>query len=133
MGVNYLLSQPISNNQKIILVNPLVKKRKLINLFIRDIKFLLKEGTYWNRIVPISSWFFAIRRVIQLIKVSVLENLLKLPKENVVIIRGIRDKYFCDLENVELIKREGFTLFEVDAGHNWNENIARKVKEVIYE
>jgi len=130
-GVNYLLSQNISNNQKIILINPLVKKRKFISLVIRDIEFFIAEGMKKAKIIPLSSWFYASKKVLRLLRINVLENLQKLPKENIVIIRGVKDYYFCDSENAELIKKEGFALFEVDAAHNWNQNIANKVEEII--
>jgi len=130
-GVNYLLSQKISNNQKIILINPLVKRRNFISLMIRDIKFFMAEGIEKGKIIPLSNWFYASKKVLKLLRINVLENLRKLPKENVIIIRGTKDYYFCDSENADLIKNEGFTLFEVDAKHNWNKNIAKKVQEII--
>ncbi len=130
-GVNYLFSQKISNNQKIILINPLIKKRNFISLMIRDIKFFIAEGIEKDKIIPLSNWFYASKKVLRLLKINVLENIQKLPKENLVIIRGVKDYYFCDSENADLIKSEGFTLFEVDARHNWNQNIAQKVQEII--
>ena len=130
-GVNYLLTQQILSNQKIILINPLVKRRNWLSLLIRDIRFFIAEGIEKNKIIPLSSWFYASKKVIRLLKINVLENLRKLPKENVVIIRGTKDYYFCDSENADLIKNDGFTLFEVDAKHNWNQNIAEMVKKII--
>ena len=131
-GVNYLFTQPILNNQKIILINPLVKKINLISLLIRDVRFFIAEGIDRNKIIPLSSWIFASIKVLRLLKINVLENLRKLPKENVVIIRGTKDYYFCDSENANLIKNEGFILYEVDAGHNWNKNIAEVVNTLIH-
>ncbi len=130
-GVNYLLSKPISNKQKIILINPLITKRSLFNIFIRDIHFFINEGIDKNIIVPISNWPFAFMEVLRLLKINVLEELRKIPKENVFIIRGLRDNYFCNKENADLAIKEGFTLFEVEAKHNWNQKIAEKVKEII--
>lgn len=130
-GVNYLFSQPIPSNQKIILINPLVKKINFISLLIRDVRFFIAEGIDRNKIIPLSSWIFASIKVLRLLKINVLEEIKKLPKENVMIIRGIKDYYFCDSENADLIKNEGFTLYEVDAGHNWNKNIAEMVNSLI--
>lgn len=130
-GVNYLFSQSISNNQKIILINPLVKRRNWLSLLIRDIKFFIAEGIDKDKIIPLSSWFYALIKVLKLLRINVLENLQKLSKENVIIIKGTKDYYFCDSENVDLIKSEGFTLFEVDAKHNWNQNIAEMVNKII--
>ena len=76
-GVNYLLSQNISNNQKIILINPLVKKRKFISLVIRDIEFFIAEGMKKVKIIPLSSWFYAFKKILRLLRINVLENLQK--------------------------------------------------------
>lgn len=130
-GVNYLLSQSISNNQKIILINPLVKKRNFLSLFIRDVRFFVSEGIDKDKLIPLSDWIYASFKVLKLLRIDVLRELQKLPKGNIVIIRGTKDHYFCDSENADLIKREGFTFYEVDAKHNWNEKIADKIKEII--
>lgn len=92
----------------------------------------LKKKLDKDKIIPLSSWFYASIKVLKLLRINVLENLRKLPKENVVIIRGTKDYYFCDSENADLIKSEGFILFEVDAKHNWNQNIAEMVNKIIY-
>ena len=131
-GVNYLFSKPIPGKQKIILINPLVKKRNIFSIFFRDIYFFIDEGISKCKIIPISNWLFAFIKIIKLlITVNVLEELKKIPKENIFIIRGLKDNYFCDKENAELIRKEGFTLFEVEAKHNWNQSISNKVQEII--
>ncbi len=130
-GVNYLLTQPISSSQKLILINPLLKKRNYFSLLIRDIRFFMSEGIEKDKLIPLSSWIYAAIKVLQMLRVNVLTGLQKLPKENIVIIRGIHDNYFCDSENAALARKKGFTIYEVDAKHNWNQNIANKVKEII--
>jgi hypothetical protein len=129
-GAAYFLTRPELHGKKVIFINPLVKKRSWFSLFVRDIKFFIYEGIGKN-IIPYSSYPYAAIQVLKLLKVNVLEGVRKLPKENVFIIRGTKDYYFCDSEDVELIKKEGFNLYEVEAAHNWNENIAKKVGEII--
>src|SRR3989338_7671281 len=87
-GVNYLLSQSILPNQKIILINPLVIKKGLPNLFFRDIYFFLSEKQTGWKIIPFSSWLYALKQLLKLLKVDVLKELAKIPKENIFIIRG---------------------------------------------
>jgi hypothetical protein len=129
-GAAYFLTRPELYNKKVIFINPLVKKRNFFSLFIRDIMFFIYEGIGKN-IIPYSSYPYAAIQVLKLLRVNVLEGLRKLPKENIFIIRGTKDYFFCDSEDAELIRREGLTLYEVDAAHNWNENIAKKVEEVM--
>jgi hypothetical protein len=84
-----------------------------------------------SKIVPVSSWFYALTKAYELSKINVLKEIKKIPKENVFIIRGNRDRFFCDNEIVELIKKENLPIIEVDAGHDWNQNIAEMVNKII--
>ena len=129
-GVNYLFSNEIPQSQKIILVNPILKKQNLFSLFLKMLWFTLDEGVVWNKIVSISNWYFAFKKIIALLKINVLEEILKLPKENIFIIRGKEDYYYCDEENLQIIKENNLNFLEVSAGHNWDENIAKKVIEI---
>jgi hypothetical protein len=56
---------------------------------------------------------------------------MKLPKENLYIIRGTRDTFFCDEVAVTIAKEHGFNIIEVDAGHDWNQDIAEAVEQVL--
>jgi hypothetical protein len=131
LGANYVFSFPASHNQKFILVNPSVKKRSFVNLIIRDFKYLLSKEISLNKVIPISSWFYAFWKAYKLSKIDILGVLRKIPKENIFIIRGKRDKFFCDNETIDLIKKENFSLIEVDAGYDWNQNIAEMTNKII--
>lgn len=130
-GSNYVLSLFHLENKKLVLVNPLIKKRSFVVLIWRDLKFLLFEGLPWRKIIPIWKWWGAFWLARRLARIDVLAHLRSLPKENITIIRGMRDRFFCDDEAVQIIKQEGWRLIEVDAGHDWNANIADAVKSVI--
>lgn len=120
-----------NSNSKFILINPLVRKRNILSLFYRWIKFYIFEGIEWKKIVPAKYWLIGFGIIIKLLKIDVLGNIEKMPKDNLIIIRGKRDYFFCDEESVELIKKNDINLVEVDAGHDWNENIAKAVKNII--
>jgi len=129
---NKLKSHDLSmNNQKFILINPSTKKRSFLNLIIRDIKYLYSIKIKPDHIVPMPHWVSAFWKVYKLSKIDVLSALKKVQKENVFIVRGKKDKFFCDEEVVDLIKKENITLIEVDAGHDWNQNIAEMVNKII--
>jgi hypothetical protein len=57
--------------------------------------------------------------------------MLEIPKENLIVIRGKKDNSFCDKKSVEILKNYGLTVIEVDAGHDWNENISQAVTSKI--
>ena len=132
-GANYVFSFPVSNNQKFILINPSIKKRNFVKLIIRDLKYLIFEKISLKKIIPIPSWFYAFKKVYKLSKIDTLKVIKQLPKENIFIIRGDKDNFFCDDEIVNIIKKENLPLIEVEAGHNWNKNIAKVVNKIIFE
>ncbi|KKT79278.1 MAG: hypothetical protein UW76_C0030G0014 [Parcubacteria group bacterium GW2011_GWF2_44_8b] len=75
-------------------------------------------------------WLFGFRKVLELIRVDVLDIIQRIPKDNIVIVRGKDDYYFCDKKSVEIIQQNGIKFIEVDAGHDWNEKIAETVKNL---
>lgn len=131
LGVSFLLSGNIDTSCTLICINPLIKKRSLLSLFIRWIKFLLFEGIPKEKLVPVTYWPGNIKKALQLLKIDTLSELQKLPKENVCIIRGAGDVYFCTKDDVAMLKKCGFTVLEVNAGHDWNENIKNAVLNIL--
>ena len=65
-------------------------------------------------------------------KVDFLDAIKQIPKENLIVVRGKKDNFFCDEESAKIIKENNIRLIEVYAGHNWNENIAKAVNEIIF-
>ncbi len=130
-GANFALTAQDFSNCKFILINPLIKKRGFANLVIRDIRYLLSKEIAMEKIVPPHNWWYALKKAYRLSKIDVLACIKKIPRENIVIIRGARDIFFCEEESAEIIKNENLRLLTADAGHDWNENIANLVKEIV--
>jgi hypothetical protein len=61
----------------------------------------------------------------------VLGEIKKIPPENITIIRGKNDNYFCDKENIEILKFNQIKFIQFEAGHDWNETIAKAAKGLI--
>lgn len=122
LGVNYILNLKTENKHKFIFINPLVKKRGPLNLFGRWIKFLIFEGIRREKIIPLRHWLHMIKRIIALLKIDVLKEMQKIPKENLVVIKGKRDSFFCDDVDVAIMRQNNFRVIEVEAGHDWNKN-----------
>jgi hypothetical protein len=131
-GASFAIQYAINQTSKFILVNPVIKKRNALNIFIRWLKFLAAEGIERKHFLPAKCWISGTKKVFSVLKFDLLDSIKQIPNENVIVIRGIRDHFFCDEEAAEIIKENNIRLIEVDAGHYWNENIANAVREIIY-
>src|SRR3989344_2366637 len=131
-GASFILSQHDSiRGGTCILVNPIIRKRTTMAFFWSWIKFFIFEDIkkgYKHKLIPMRDWLDALQRVLKLLNVDALAIIQKIPKENIFIIRGRNDDYFCDKKSAEIIKQNGINIIEVDAGHNWNEKIAEAVE-----
>lgn len=131
LGASFILGSNVNYNNKFIFINPLIKERCFPLHFVNWVRFLISEGFAVKKAVPVGCWWHTFRQVLLLLKVDVLKQMRKIPKENILIIRGKHDNYFCDRENAEILKANNFNLIEVEAGHDWNENVASSVEDIV--
>ncbi|HBI34302.1 MAG TPA: hypothetical protein DEA43_01885 [Candidatus Moranbacteria bacterium] len=131
LGANHILNLNVGNDYKFIFINPLIKRRCFLLHFVNWIRFLIFEGFEIRKAAPVKYWLHTFKQILLLLEVDVLEQMKKIPKENIIIIRGKHDDYFCDKKNVEILKVNNFKIIEVEAGHDWNEHVARAVEEII--
>lgn len=127
LGASFILKANANRGSKFIFINPLIRKRSFLVHFINWIRFLIFEGFSVKKAVPFKYWCHTLRQAISLLKVDVLEEIKKIPNENIVVIRGMQDDYFCDKKDVEILKASKVKVIEVKAGHDWNENVAEEV------
>lgn len=130
-GASFAVRYAANRTSKFILVNPLVKRKNILFLFLRWLKYVFQEGLPKEKFIPMRYWPYAFRKVLESTKIDFLFSIKDVPKENIVIIRGKRDYFFCDKEAAEIIRKNGIKLIEVDAGHDWNETIAEEVRGII--
>lgn len=131
LGASFALAYNKNPNCKFILINPLVHKKSLSILILRWIKFMFSEGFEMKKAVPLKYWPHTFRQALGLVRIDVLSAIRKFPKDNIFIIRGKKDNFFCDNKAVEILRGDGFKFIEVDAGHDWNGNIAEAVKKMM--
>jgi hypothetical protein len=132
LGASFILTNyNLNSNCKFILINPLIKKRSTVNSLLRWLRFLLLVGVKKEKLVPLSNWLYVFKKIVKLLKLDVLNAVQKIPKENIIIIRGKDDAFFCDEEAVKIIKDNNIPLIEVEAGHDWNNKIAEAVSNFI--
>lgn len=131
LGVNYILKSNINRNSKFIFINPLLKKRPFIIHFINWLRFLVFEGFSIQKAVPVKYWWHTFKQVLSLLKVNVLKEMKKIPSENIIVIRGKHDNYFCDKKSVEILKANQIKFIQIEAGHDWNENVKDTVEDIL--
>ncbi|MDZ4385276.1 MAG: hypothetical protein U0944_02540, partial [Candidatus Moranbacteria bacterium] len=131
LGASFNLKSDVDRDSKFIFVNPLVKKRRRFFHFVSWIRFLVFEGFAINKAVPVRYWRHVFKQASVLLEVDVLERMKRIPRENIIIIRGIYDDYFCDKESAGIFKAGDFELIEVEAGHDWNGNVAKAIADII--
>src|SRR3989339_246017 len=102
LGASFILNSDINRNCKFIFINPLVRKRPFLFHFINWLRFLIFEGFAVKKAVPVKYWWHTFKQVLRLLKVDVLRQIKKIPPENITIIRGKNDNYFCDKKSVEI-------------------------------
>ncbi|MFA5925865.1 MAG: hypothetical protein WC831_02930 [Parcubacteria group bacterium] len=128
-ALSYFEGNPES---KFILFNPLIKKRNILDLIFRWMRFLLEERIEWIRIVPVRNWISGFGKIWKLLKIDVLAEMEKIPKGNLIVLRGKNDRFFCDEESAKIIKRKNIRLIEVEAGHDWNKNVKEAADKLIF-
>jgi len=118
---------------KIILVNPLFPKRHWIKWLLRLLKFHLFDNRYPKILVAgLIKKLRGIKKCISMLKSDTTDLLNNISKENIIILRGKEDYYFCDSVACELIREKGIQLIEVDGvGHDWNEKFDEEVKRIV--
>jgi len=132
-GVNFILSNyDFLHGGKFIFINPQIEKKNIAVLFRNWIRFFFSEGIKKEKIVPIKNRGHGIKSVWKLLKVDVWKIIQKIPKGDLIIVRGVKDDYFRDKKSAEVIKNYGIKLVEVEAGHDWNDEIARAVRALVY-
>ena len=132
-GASFALQHATNQTSKYIFINPLVKRKNIFFLSLRWLKYVFQEGLPREKFIPMKYWLYAFRKVLKSTKIDFLSAVRQIPKENIIIIRGKKDHFFCDEEAAGIIKENSIHLIEVDAGHDWNENITGVVGEIINE
>lgn len=122
----------INKNFKIILINPVLLKKKI---FFRWLKSMIYEGTDCS-LKRINLFLFiipALNKVIKLFKIPVIEIINSIPKENLYIIYGKKDIYLSNHELFDEFSKHGFNIIDIEeSGHNYDIRMEEVVKNIIF-
>lgn len=129
-----LINWQKNKNTKLILVNPLLIKKNFRSWMMRWIRFSCGEGITVNprRYPAIFHIFSGIKKAHRMFQIDIMEIIDKISKEDIYIIRGKKDKYFCNEEVVKIIKEKNISLIELEGvGHMWHEKIDEAVNDIL--
>lgn len=117
---------------KIILINPILPKRNILNWFIHWVKFITTDGLFFERQKFTKNPIKFIATLLSCMKLLSIDFSKQLDsvKDRLTIIRGKGDKYFCDNKAVEFINSKGIKLIEVEGGHNWSEGVEKVLQTI---
>jgi len=119
----------------VILFNPLLPKRNYLNLLIRfKMMFLTSPGKIRaiKGSTSLKYLFVAIKNAITFLKIDALEIIKEIPKDKLIIIRGEKDKYFCDKESVDVLMNSRISFIELKGiGHYWVPEVDDYIKQFI--
>lgn len=128
VGANFALYIWNNNkNKKLILVNPLFPRRNLISWLWRWLNDLGFEDI--SRVNYLS--FKSIKSLLFLLRFDPMPILLKIPKNDIAILRGKKDYHICNNESLLFIKEAGLSATEIDAKHEWSDDYSNEVKRVL--
>ncbi len=134
LGCHYALSNwQNGRDNKLILVNPPIFKRNIFAWAWRWLRYLAAEGPGVSfHDIGAKEIIAGIKNCQKLMQPDFRIVLKKLPKENLTIIRGKNDNYFCDREVADFARAENIRLIEVaDCGHNWCGGLKNEVLKII--
>lgn len=122
-----------SGKGKIILINPLFPKRRLIDWRIRLKRTHRSEGTN-----PKAVHAKGARNVLngiwnsrKLLGADPAEMMKRIPARDVTVIRGEEDEWICSKEAVDFIRGFGIELIEIPkAGHKWSQSLGDAVDKL---
>ena len=133
-GAVIALNKYRNKNVKFILVNPMLPQRSFWQWVKRWLSYLFmsKEVLLNDKKMIRMNYVRGILKFIETAKVDAGAIIRKIPKENIYVVRGKKDKYFCDDEAAEIIKSLGIKLIEIEnAAHSWNEKFDQEIEKII--
>jgi hypothetical protein len=116
---------------KIILVNPLLPRRNIFRWFVQWLNYVTHEGLFLERQkftknpIRYSKEIFRCVRLLRTDFSIIFDDPIQ--NKNITVVHGKNDRYFCDEQAVKFLRSKGIMVIEVESGHNWNEEIEKRI------
>lgn len=133
LGAIFVLANWQNNgNTVLILVNPLLLKRSFFAWIYRWLRLFADEGCKIDKNVSIFRIFYGLKKFYQLSKNDAMRVLKEMPRDRLVILRGCKDRFFCDNKTKKLIEKNNIKIIEVEeAGHHWHKKFDDIIEGII--
>lgn len=121
--------------EKIIFVNPLVSNRNIFVWFWRWVKFRIGERQSASR-KYVNNPLKIIRGIFYYFKFLMPDafTAVNIENNNISVIRGKRDYYFCDEESCLILRQRNIEVVELEeVGHLWNSKIDEEIRKIVSE
>lgn len=130
-----LLSWKQNTDATVILFNPLIVKRNSFNLLFRFITMMLispGSAKAWKHRVKLRYLPVAVKNALFFREIKALEIIKEIPSDQLIIIKGKNDKYFCDLEVAAILGSYKISFIELaDVNHFWSTEVGTFIKQLI--
>lgn len=134
LGALMVLRAADQFRERIILINPPLPKRSLASWLLNWVRYLLAEGLLTKRQKftknPIKLIICLINNV-KLLRLDFSTILDSCLLEKIIVIRGLKDDFFCDDRAADFIRSKNIKLIEIDSGHNWSLVIEETLRKLI--
>jgi len=123
-------------DKKIVFVNPLVSNRNVFSWFWQWVKFRMGERQsverrYIKNPAKVARGIFYYFKFLMPDVFSRLDNT---SSQNIVVIRGKNDIYFCDEDSCQVLREKNISIIELDeVGHLWNSKIDEEIRRIVGE
>lgn len=134
LGCNWaLINFQHSRNTKLILVNPLIPKRNIFIWFFQWLWFMVSGFRSKNKEITnnFGQLIFGLSQSVKLLRSDIGSMIKNLPKENIYVLRGKEDKYFCDEKCRIYLSQNNIKTIELNTNHDWSEKYVLAIDEII--
>ena len=127
----------INRNTKVILINPMLTKQSMQKWLMRFLRFLQNEPLLnrferWRIFLHVLP--FGLIKLYKLTTIDPLEIIDRMPKENIFVVYGENDNYFCDKETRRILKKRGIKMIEAKGvGHNWHQRFNEILTDIVVQ
>ena len=132
LGANFALTKYNQAIEKIILFNPVLGKKNSWGIFLAWLKHTIFEKIETDEINVMLRFPSSFPKVSRLMKADYENILQNIPSEKITVYHGVGDKYLCDQKCLEIFRKFGIKIIEVEnADHNWSDVFDQEVEKII--
>lgn len=136
LGANYALANwKLNTNSTLVLVNPLIPKRRTLNWIFRWFCFFITEGAYYANPKRVRMFLGIYRGIINacaMLRQDLESFIDEIPKDKIIVVVGEKDRFFLDKKARKYLEQKGIKVVNVPGmGHVFRTNLVKDVLDSI--